>query len=93
MLLADRATLELIMRETGGVPVTMGGVETVGLYDVADELVLDGLVQTGVPTVQVPTGVLPLEIDGQITVGGESWRVREYRRMADGAVTMVALRR
>lgn len=77
------------LEDTGGVPVTYGGVSTWGHFDhVPDEFGVDGGVGVSVPSVVIPSDALPgiclddgagtLEgVNESIQVGDYVWTVRK----------------
>lgn len=93
MLTADE--LEQMFRDTGGVPVSLGGASTYGHFDIMDEVALsEAEILVAAPTLVVPTGKLPgLKVDEPILVNQEAWFVRDHRRIDDGSATRILLRR
>lgn len=88
---------EQMLQDTGGVPVLIGDRSTWGQFEIMDEVVLsDTEVLVSAPTVLVPTGRIPtggLAIGDPIMVGAEDWFVRDKRRVTDGGLTLILLRR
>lgn len=88
--------LEQMLQDTGGVPVLIGDRSTWGQFEIVDEVVLsDTEVLVAAPTVLVATGRIPagFAIGDPIMVGAENWFVRERRRLTDGGLTLILLRR
>lgn len=84
-----------MLRATGGLPVVLGGVETVGHIDRRHEEVPPGEA-TGtiahVVEITVPTGALPaLAVGATLTCDGATYRVRSIREMDDGGLTVIGV--
>lgn len=77
----------------GGLPIIVGGVETLGLVDEPQEELLEegeSKIVGGGKFVQVQTGTLPaLAVNAVITVDGVAHVVHRYQRIDDGALTRV----
>lgn len=84
-----------MIRVTGGKVVTVGGVDTYGHRDEAEEPALgnDGAaVFVTMDVVRVATGILPqLSYGEPITVDGENLVIGSHRRIEDGDVTEIEL--
>lgn len=80
-----------------GVPVSVGSVSTLGLFDeTCDAEVLTGNdyaeMQVGTPSVLIETGKVPgLGVRDAITVDGRSYIVRSLTKELDGKVTRAFL--
>jgi hypothetical protein len=80
-----------------GVPVVVGAVSAKGLFDAADEIVLqdkngDGGVGVNIPTVTVQASVFPnIKRDDAIQVDGVNWFVRDRLRIEDGSLMKILL--
>ncbi len=89
------AEIEAMLRDTGGVVVTMGDVSTWGHLDTVDELVLgdEGASMMGTRLVlMVATGVLPpLRNRTVVIAAGTPYAIREHGRDGDGALSRLVL--
>lgn len=95
MPLDSPALIEALIQASGGVPVVYGAGNTYGHLDEADESVHGeegGAVYGTERLVRVATGILPaLKNQTAITVGGTAYRIRDHRRIDDGAMTAILL--
>jgi hypothetical protein len=74
-----------------GQTVVLGGVSGLGVLDMPDQVV-DGLGISTEYTLLVRTSVYPSATRGDtITVGGVSYKVREYRKVDDGQFARITL--
>jgi hypothetical protein len=90
------AELEQMLQDTGGVAVLLGDQSTWGHFEIMDEVVLsDTEVLVAAPTVLVATGRIPtgFAIGDPIMVGTEDWFNRDHRRIDEGGLTRILLRR
>ncbi len=90
-------SIERMIRATGGVEVTYGAVTTWGHRDIVEgEYVGEegaGVYGT-LDTLKVATGLLAgLKNNQPITVEGETFKVADHRRIEDGALTRIVLRK
>lgn len=92
MLTASRT--EMMIKRTGGVPVTLGAVTTWGHRDTEQVPVLDdgAEVMATRDRLKVATGILSgVAQDAAITVDGESLYVGDAYRIEDGSITVIEL--
>jgi len=96
-MLGSAALTEWLLRDSGGVEVTLGDRRTWGHLDTIDEELVgeDGAgVLAARLSVAVATGTLEgVRQRAAITVDGERYTVREHRREGDGALTRIYLQR
>lgn len=101
--LSDPAFLEELIKDSGGVLVTVpnqpvddayGDISTYGHFnEPEDEVFEDGRVIHGEPTVDVPHGILPaLRVNEEIVVDGITYFVSSRRRVEDGAMMRIWIR-
>lgn len=74
-------------------PVKVGTVTVQVAFRAPDETVLDGLTLSRDYEIEYPTARLSLAAGDTVEVGGESFRVREVRRVRDGSETVAKLAR
>lgn len=97
--LLSAAELEAMIEDTDGVPVELGVDDTWGHFEIVDELVLSPTeVIVDAPTLVIPTGVLSdLVEDAELTVERdgeeETWVVRYFEKIDDGALTRIVLKK
>lgn len=94
--LLSRAETEALLEETGGVPVVFEEESTVGHFEIAGEVVLEGSIgMSGVIgsalTLVVATGTISASEGDVLTADGTDYEVRERLPVEDGELTRFAL--
>jgi len=79
-----------------GIAITVGGVAGIGLFDAADEVLVQdaqrGQVVVLMSTLTVQTSAFPnVAIDAAVVIGVLNFTVRERERIGDGGLTKLLL--
>jgi hypothetical protein len=90
------ADIPTMIQVTGGVPVTIDGVQGIGLMDWNDQLLVgdqqNAQVIVGMPMLTVQTSAFPnVKVDSAVTVDGTNYTVRERLRYGDSGLTKLFL--
>lgn len=74
-------------------PIRVGAVTVQAAFRAPDETVLDGLTLSRDYEIEYPTARLALAAGDTVTIGGQSYRVREVRQVRDGSESVAKLAR
>lgn len=90
---ASMASVEALIRDSGGLVVTLGSYETYAHFDEADEdSFFDARVKGGRYRLTIETGTLGVIANGDTpSVDGTTYEIRDWRRIGDGAMTAILL--